>query len=60
MDIKTVGLVGAGTMGSGIAINVAQHGFPVRLVDTSNESVAVAIAKADKFYDRQVERERVA
>ena len=60
MDIKTVGLVGAGTMGSGIAINVAQHGFPVRLVDTSADSVARAIAKADTFYARQEERERMS
>ncbi|MCG8546685.1 MAG: 3-hydroxyacyl-CoA dehydrogenase family protein [Alphaproteobacteria bacterium] len=59
MDIKTVGLVGAGTMGSGIAINIAQHGFSVRLVDTSDAGVAAAIAKAEKFYARQVERERM-
>ena len=27
MRIETVGIVGAGTMGGGIAINLAQHGF---------------------------------
>src|SRR5258705_11377684 len=31
--IKTVGVIGAGTMGNGIAQVFAQHGFSVRLVD---------------------------
>ena len=31
-----VGIVGAGTMGSGIAINLAQHGFTVRLADIAD------------------------
>jgi len=35
MDIRTVGVVGAGTMGNGIAQTFAQHGFPVILVDTT-------------------------
>ena len=32
MAIETVGIVGAGTMGGGMAINLAQHGFRVLLV----------------------------
>jgi 3-hydroxybutyryl-CoA dehydrogenase len=35
MTIKTVGVVGAGTMGSGIAQAFAQSGFAVRLVDVA-------------------------
>ena len=35
MSIKTVGVVGAGTMGSGIAQTFAQAGFDVRLVDVA-------------------------
>jgi 3-hydroxybutyryl-CoA dehydrogenase len=35
VDIKTIGVVGAGTMGSGIAQVFAQAGFHVRLVDVS-------------------------
>src|SRR5438132_6483942 len=35
MDIKTLGIVGAGTMGSGIAQVFAQAGLDVRLVDVS-------------------------
>jgi 3-hydroxybutyryl-CoA dehydrogenase len=36
MDIKTIGVVGAGTMGSGIAQVFAQAGFTVRLVDVAD------------------------
>ena len=35
MDIKTIGVVGAGTMGNGIAQVFAQAGFAVRLVDVA-------------------------
>ena len=35
MNIKTVGVVGAGTMGNGIAQVFAQAGFSVRLVDVA-------------------------
>jgi 3-hydroxyacyl-CoA dehydrogenase len=37
--IERVGVVGAGTMGSGIAIAFAQAGFPVVVVDSSDEAV---------------------
>src|SRR5437667_10408193 len=33
MDIKTIAVIGAGTMGNGIAQVFAQSGFSVRLVD---------------------------
>src|SRR5262245_49147498 len=35
MTVKTVGVVGAGTMGSGIAQVFAQAGYDVRLIDDS-------------------------
>ena len=35
MQIKIVGVVGAGTMGNGIAQTFAQAGFEVRLVDVA-------------------------
>lgn len=38
-NIKLVGIVGAGTMGSGIAIAFAQAGFPVVVVDNSDDAV---------------------
>jgi 3-hydroxybutyryl-CoA dehydrogenase len=52
MTIKTVGVVGAGTMGSGIAQVFAQSGFAVRLVDVgqpmlirARDSIAKSLGK---------------
>ncbi len=59
MAVSRVGIVGAGTMGSGIATNIAQHGFPVRLVDTGQEMIDGAIAKARAFFAKQKERGRM-
>ena len=36
MDIKKVGIIGAGVMGIGISQNLAQKGFQVILIDVSN------------------------
>lgn len=60
MTVRKVGIVGAGTMGSGIATNIAQHGFPVRLVDMSQEMVDAALVKARDFYTKQTERGRMS
>lgn len=59
MTIKSVGVIGAGTMGSGIAINIAQYGIPVRLVDRTDERVAAARRKAVGFFEKQAERGRM-
>src|SRR5438874_13821259 len=47
VNIKAVGVVGAGTMGHGIAQVFAQAGFPVRLVDTE----AAALDRARRAID---------
>ena len=59
MEIVKVGVVGAGTMGAGIAINIAGGGLEVQLVDLSVETLAAAQEKARAFYARQVERGRL-
>ena len=59
MSLKTVGIVGAGTMGPGIAMNVAENAFDVRLVDTTREQVDAALGKAAAYFDRKVERGRM-
>jgi 3-hydroxybutyryl-CoA dehydrogenase len=48
MTIKTVAVVGAGTMGSGIAQVFAQAGFPVRLVDVAQPLLDRARATIEK------------
>ena len=60
MTFKRVGIVGAGTMGSGIATSLAQQGVQVRLVDTGADSVERGLAAAAKFYARAVEKEKMS
>ena len=43
MKISTVGIIGAGTMGTGIAQNVAEHGLSVLLLDTDPALVRRAL-----------------
>lgn len=52
--IKKVAVIGAGTMGNGIAHVFAQHGFETVLVDVSEEQLKKAIATIDKNLERMV------
>jgi 3-hydroxybutyryl-CoA dehydrogenase len=58
--IKTVGVVGAGTMGNGIAQVFAQAGFAVRLVDVAQPVLERARAAIEKSLDKFVERGRLS
>mgnify|MGYP002138425101 FL=1 len=55
-EIKTVGVIGAGQMGSGIAHVVALGGYDVRLHDISRERIEAGIAIIEKNMARQVGR----
>jgi len=55
-SIKTVGVVGSGTMGNGIAQVFAQHGFSVRLVDVSQAALDRARTSIDKSLSKFVEK----
>jgi len=59
MQIRRVGVVGAGTMGNGIAQVFAQSGFEVRLVDSSSGALERARAAIDKSLAKLVEKGRV-
>ena len=52
MDIRTVGIVGAGQMGNGIAHVFALAGYDVLLNDISADSLAKALATIEKNLDR--------
>ena len=52
--VQKVGIVGAGTMGSGIAIAFADAGFDVKVVETSEQALASGEARITDNYDRQV------
>lgn len=43
MDIKNISVIGAGTMGNGIAHVFAQYGFKVNLIDVKEELLEKAI-----------------
>jgi 3-hydroxybutyryl-CoA dehydrogenase len=56
MQIKTIGVVGAGTMGNGIAQVFAQAGFSVRLVDVSQPMLDRARKSIEKSLAKFVEK----
>jgi 3-hydroxyacyl-CoA dehydrogenase len=59
MDIQSVGIVGAGQMGNGIAHVFAVAGFDVVLNDISEDALSRALAQVDKNLERQVQRGKV-
>ncbi|WP_424940999.1 3-hydroxybutyryl-CoA dehydrogenase [Aliiroseovarius sp. S253] len=60
MSIETVGVVGAGQMGNGIAHVLALAGYEVRLNDISQDSLDAAIARITKNLERQVSRDLIS
>jgi len=58
--MKNISVIGAGTMGNGIAHVFAQNGFTVNLIDIKEESLAKAIATITKNLDRMVKKERIS
>ena len=54
--IETVALVGAGTMGSGVAQKAAQEGFKVQLIDRDQESINRGIGLISSTLDEAVNR----
>jgi 3-hydroxybutyryl-CoA dehydrogenase len=59
LTFKTVGLVGTGAMGRGIAQIAAQAGSVVKLFDTQPEAIAKAIAALGQQWDKLVEKGRL-
>ena len=58
--MKNITVIGAGTMGNGIAHTFAQFGYNVSLVDISQESLDRAIAKIGSNLDRMVAKEKIS
>jgi 3-hydroxybutyryl-CoA dehydrogenase len=59
-EIRTVGVVGAGTMGHGIAQVAAQTGYEVVLVDMVPDALARGVAQIGKGLGRLVEKGKLA
>ncbi len=60
MDIASIGVVGAGQMGNGIAHVMALAGYEVLLNDINQDALDAAVARIDKNLERQVSREKVS
>jgi 3-hydroxybutyryl-CoA dehydrogenase len=54
MNFKNVSVIGAGTMGNGIAHVFAQNGFSVNLIDVSDTQLKKALQTITKNMDRQI------
>ncbi|WP_339716132.1 3-hydroxyacyl-CoA dehydrogenase NAD-binding domain-containing protein [uncultured Sneathiella sp.] len=59
IDINTAGIVGAGTMGGGIAMNFLQAGIPVTIVETSQEALDKGISVIKSNYAATVSKGRL-
>ncbi|WAC49990.1 MULTISPECIES: 3-hydroxybutyryl-CoA dehydrogenase [Asticcacaulis] len=57
MNIKSVGIIGAGQMGAGIAQVCAQAGYTVLLHDQKIDAVHAALEKINKGFNRLIEKE---
>ncbi|GAB4158389.1 MAG: 3-hydroxybutyryl-CoA dehydrogenase [Winogradskyella sp.] len=58
--MKNVAVIGAGTMGNGIAHTFAQSGFKVQLIDISEASLKKGIETISKNLDRMVAKEKIS
>lgn len=58
--MKHIGIIGAGTMGNGIAHVFAQSGYSVRLIDLSQDALDKALATISKNLDRMVAKEKIS
>ena len=56
MDIRTVAVIGAGTMGAGIAQVCAQTGWETRLYDTFSEGLQKGMDSIHSFWDKGIAR----
>lgn len=56
MEVKKVGVIGAGQMGHGIALVVAKAGCNVILRDIKDEYVKKGLGKIERFLDKSIEK----
>jgi 3-hydroxybutyryl-CoA dehydrogenase len=60
MELQNISVIGAGTMGNGIAHVFAQNGFAVKLIDVNAAQLEKAMATIGKNLDRQVAKEAIS
>ncbi|WP_297322213.1 3-hydroxyacyl-CoA dehydrogenase NAD-binding domain-containing protein [uncultured Bartonella sp.] len=60
VEIKSIAVIGAGTMGTGIAMACASNGFPVTLIEMSSEPLERGLKKISDTYLSLVKRGRLS
>jgi 3-hydroxyacyl-CoA dehydrogenase len=59
-DIRKIGIVGAGTMGGGIAMNFLNAGFPVTMVETKQEALDRGVAAIRGNYEASAKKGKLS
>ena len=59
-NLNTLGVVGGGTMGSGITIAALNAGLPVTMVERDQDSLDKGIKNVEKIYNRDIEKGRLS
>ncbi|MFP5339353.1 MAG: 3-hydroxyacyl-CoA dehydrogenase NAD-binding domain-containing protein [Gammaproteobacteria bacterium] len=59
-EIRSVAVIGAGTMGGGIAMNFLNAGLPVKILEMKQEALDRGIATIRKNYEAQVKKGKLA
>ena len=59
IEIKKIGIIGGGTMGTGISMAAMNAGFDVIMVEQNDEAIQKAEAKINSTYDRSVKLNRI-
>ncbi|MEH6571346.1 MAG: 3-hydroxyacyl-CoA dehydrogenase NAD-binding domain-containing protein, partial [Halioglobus sp.] len=59
IPINKVGVIGAGTMGGGIAMNMVNIGIPVTIIETKQEALDRGLGVVRKNYERRAEKGRM-
>jgi len=60
IEVKTVGILGAGTMGGGISMNFANAGIPVKLVERNEEALERGLGVVRSNYERTASKGRIS
>ncbi|MDT0295591.1 3-hydroxybutyryl-CoA dehydrogenase [Mesonia ostreae] len=58
--MKNIAVIGAGTMGNGIAHTFAQFGYKVNLIDVSEDNLSKGLATITKNLDRMIAKEKIS
>jgi 3-hydroxyacyl-CoA dehydrogenase len=59
-DVRTVGIIGAGTMGGGIAMNFANAGIPVVMLELKQEALDKGLALIRKNYENSAKKGKLS